>query len=180
MTTATEPRRTLLDISADLTAISDLLTESGGDITDPQVAESVEAWFKEIESDEAEKVGNYIGLIREKELRASAMKAEAERYALHAKHLENSAKALKDRLHFYMDLHGKKKIETPRGNASVCGNGGKPPLRIDPAINPEEVPPIFQRVTISIDNEKVREAIAGGQDVPWATIEASGSHLRIK
>jgi hypothetical protein len=171
MTETTTKKRTLLDISDDLMAINDLLFESGGDISDPAVAEAIDEWFAEIEADEERKVGNYIGLIREKELRCSAITEEKERFAKLATALGNSAKGLKERLKYY--------IETPRGNASVCGNGGKTPLLIVD-IAAESVPPRFQKITLTIDHDIVRNALEAGEKLEWASLEERGTHLRIK
>jgi hypothetical protein len=179
MTETTTKKRTLLDISDDLMAINDLLFESGGDISDPAVAEAIDEWFAEIEADEERKVGNYIGLIREKELRCSAITEEKERFAKLATALGNSAKGLKERLKYYMQLVSKNKIETPRGNASVCGNGGKTPLLIVD-IAAESVPPRFQKITLTIDHDIVRNALEAGEKLEWASLEERGTHLRIK
>lgn len=173
-------KRSLLDISDDLQALDDLLFETGGDISDPDVAAAIESWFAEVQADEATKVGNYIGLIREKELRAAAIAEEIERYKKLQSALVNSASGLKDRLKWYMESKDRKKIETPRGNATICGNGGKLPMQIAETVRPEELPPRFQKVTVSVNGDAVRDALEKGEQLEFAEILPRGTHLRIR
>ena len=81
--------RTIYDISADLAALETILHENGGDITDPQAADALAEWERELETDLAGKVDRYCALIAEMEVRAAARRAEAER-------LVDLAKADKD------------------------------------------------------------------------------------
>lgn len=173
-------KRSLLDISDDLQALDDLLFETGGDVSDESVASAIEEWFAEVHADEAAKVGNYIGLIREKELRAAAITEEIERYKKLQAALTNSAKGLKDRLKWYMENNGKKKIKTPRGNASICGNGGKQPIQISESVQAKELPPRFQKVEVTINSDAVREALEKGEALEFAALEERGTHLRIR
>lgn len=174
----TQQRRSLLDITADMRALDDLLEDVGGDISDPQVEAAVSQWFAELDQDLNTKVDGYCGLIRQKELLASARRAEADQLLLRARTEENQVKSLKERLKFAMTERGLKKAGNVR-TASVCGNGGKQPVEIDP-IEARTLPPRFQKVLIDIDADKVREALEAGEELAFARILPRGTHLRVK
>jgi hypothetical protein len=47
--------------------------------------------------------------------------------------------------------------------------------------NPENhIPKEFLRVKYEVDTDKVRDALAEGQELGWATLGERGDHLRIK
>ena len=71
--------RSLFNITEDLLALERILFETGGDITDPAVAEVVDSWFDELQGDLGQKVENYCQLIKDVEIRASNRKREEER-----------------------------------------------------------------------------------------------------
>jgi hypothetical protein len=169
--------RTLFNISDDLRALDHLISEVGGDISDPSIADAVEAWIRELDSDLTRKADNYAALIAEMRQRAEIRKAEAERLAQKARRDEDSASFLSARLMAALEERGLKKIETDRFTLSVAANGGKAPLSIT-----EDVPLEWCRTIEKIepDKEKIRTALEGGADLPFASLLPRGKRLSIK
>lgn len=179
MTDNTQKKETLLDIAVDLQFINDKLTELEGDADNPEIASKLDAWFDVISDDLEAKVAGYIGLIREKELRAKALKEERDRLDKSLKAYANSGKALKERLQFAMEqvLH-KDKIETSRGTAAIQKNGGK--QKVDIQIPSHELPPKYQRMVIDPDAEAIYDALKAGEEIDGCSLQDRGTHLRIR
>jgi hypothetical protein len=175
-------KRTLYDIGSDLMALEDLLAETGGDISDPEVMAQVDAWFESIQKDQANKVENYCHLISDLLARAEARKVEAQRMSNLAKTSANSAASLKKRLQAYMEVTKQKKIETPLYKLSIAGNGGKLPMDIleEAKSHPETVPKRYQRIKIELDTEAVAKDLEAGVKLSFAQLGERGTHLRIK
>jgi hypothetical protein len=47
-------------------------------------------------------------------------------------------------------------------------------------INAEDLPQEFQKVTISANNDAIREALESGEQLGWARIGERGEHINIK
>jgi hypothetical protein len=177
---ATTQRRTLLDISDDLIALGDLLDERDGDISG--IEQAIDQWMAEIGTDRDAKLDNYAALIRERELVASALKAEEERLAMRRRVAENTIKSLKDRLKMFFERTGLRKVETKRYVIAVQANGGLQPLELsaDAVADPKSLPLRFHLVTIEADTEAIRKAIDKGESLPFASLGERGTHLRIR
>lgn len=180
---------TLYQISEDLHALHCLLEETDGDVTDEQVAEAVEKWFSEIESNQNAKVNNYCKLIASLDYFSDIREAEGKRLELESKKfiksskvLQNRTQSLKDRLKWYMQVNNIPKISTDLYTVSVASNGGKAPLIYpeswdeDPASAPER----FHRKIIKLDVENLRNALSEGEDVEGCKIGERGTNLRIR
>lgn len=173
---------TLYEISQDLIAIEELLTETGGEITDDEAGAALEKWFDEIGEQRDAKIDGYCALIREFEARSEARELEAKRLMALAGSDLNNAKRLKARLKGFMEAQGLKKLETPRFRLSVANNGGAQPLMVPPAweAEPASAPEAFQRRVIQLDKDAIREAIRNDEEAHGASLGERGNHLRIK
>ena len=169
--------RTLLDITEDLQALDDLLSEAGGDITG--VEGTVDAWLAELEQDLKGKVDNYAALITAMNARAEVRKAEADRLYQRAKTDANNARFLRDRLKLALEDRGISKLETARYKVGVSKAGGATPLII---ADPTVVPAAFIRVTEvrEPDKDAIRKALESGAQVPGATLGVRGTYLAIR
>lgn len=169
--------RTLLDITEDLQALDELLTEAGGDISG--VEGTVDAWLAELELDLKGKVDNYAALITAMNARAEIRKAEADRLYHRAKVDINSAKFLRERLKLALEQRGISKLETARYKVGVSKVGGSAPVIIP---DPTAVPPDFIRITEIRDPDKdaIRKALESGQQVSGATLGGRGTCLTIR
>lgn len=168
---------TLIDIGQEMTALAALLDElPDGELT-PETAAALDAWFAEIEGDREHKLDGYCALIENWQLRAAARKGAAERLLRHVQADENRVKRLKERLKFFMEMTGQKKVETERYKIAVCNNGGKAPVEITGDVH--AMPPQFQRVTIAPNTDVIREALEAGGKWDFARLLPRGTHLRI-
>lgn len=166
---------TLLEIASEFAALDALLIENGGDLSDPAVDQAVSAWMAELQSDLDGKVDAYAAYIRELQLRAAARREESERIAKAAKTNENTVSWLKERLKTTLAALNIQKAGHIR-TASICGNGGKPPLVIDEGA---EIPSAYLRIVTSPDVELIRKSIESGECLPFARLAERGTHLRI-
>ena len=175
-------RRTLYAITADLIALDDILTESGGDITDEAAERAVDSWLESLGNERDEKLDGYCGLIREIESRCEARKVEATRLSALARADDNAAKRLKDRMKLMMELTRTAKIETTHFKIGVCANGGKQPIELRPEYlaNPTLLPPAFQHVEIRPDTDAIREGLEAGEAMIFAELKPRGTHVRIR
>lgn len=172
--------KTLFEIGADAQALNELLIELEGDISDPAVAEAIDEWLQENSVALDKKLDGYGALIREREALAEARKAEAARLQALAKTDENTAKRLKERLQYFFEERGITKQETARFKFSVVANGGKAPLLIDEGICPEDMPEVWQKVTVDFDRDAIRQALEAGAKISCARLAERGRSLRIK
>jgi hypothetical protein len=167
---------TLLQIAADAQALLDLIDGADAEL-DPATEAALDAWFQEVEVAEATKLEGYCRLIRILELRAAARKEEAERIAKLVRVDENKARSLKDRLKLYLEVAGKKWIDTATYRITLVANGGKAPLEIPP--NAAELPEQVQRISVSADVDAIREALECGDAVFGCRLLDRGKHVRI-
>ena len=173
---------TLFEISNELAAIEELLTENDGEITSDAAGEALEAWFDELGEARDAKIDDYCRLIATVTARANARTEELTRLGALVDTDENTIKRLKTALHNFMLERGVTKIETPLHKLTIAKNGGKAPLAIpdawreDPASAPEQ----YHRAVIHLDTELIRADLAGGEEIPGCAIGERGTHLRIK
>ena len=170
---------TLFEISDDLRALDQLLYESGGDITDPEVEQAISEWMESLDEDLTTKVDNYAALITEIEARAEARKKEADRLRDRAKVDANAAKSLKERLQFVFEQRGLGKLECPRYVVGLRKHGGKLPVEVDD-VPAEELAPQYQRVRVDVDKNAIREALEKGEQLSFARLGERGQSLSIR
>lgn len=173
-------RRSLFEIGEDLSGFDDLLFETGGDVSDPDVEKILDGWFEELQTNLKEKVDNYAAFIKEKEALAEVRRQAARDITELARVDENTASRLKDRLKDFLIVKNIKKVESARYTTGWRNNGGKLPLSIDEDVDPKELPERFQKVTYEVDTSAVREALDAGEDVEFASYGERGTHLSIR
>ena len=170
-------KQTLLQITDDMAALGDLLSDCGGDISSPEVEAAITAWESELTDNLHDKLDAYAVLISEMEARAAVRKAEAKRIAERAKVDENSASALRERLRMVFQIKQLPTVETKRYKISLVNNGGKAPLLIE-----GEVPNEFTKTVTVIepDKDKIRQFIEGGGTTSFARIGDRGQRISIR
>lgn len=141
------------------------------DVDEQMILDTLEAIEGEIE----DKADGYAKIIRELESKANARKEEAKRLTESAKSFENKTKLLKQNLFNAMKATGKTKFATELFSFNIAKNGGKQTLTID-----GDVPEEYTKTIIENDNDKIREALESGKELPFAHLEPRGESLRIK
>jgi hypothetical protein len=173
---------TLFEISDELAAIEELLTQNDGEITDDAAGQTLEAWFDQLTDVRDAKIDDYCRLITMIRERAEARHREMMRIGALADVDENAITRLKTALHNFMLERNVTKIETTLHKLTLAKNGGKAPLivpeawRDDPASAPEQ----YHRRVVKLDVDAIRADLLGGEEVPGCAIGERGTHLRIK
>ncbi|NBW19767.1 MAG: hypothetical protein EBR82_68520, partial [Caulobacteraceae bacterium] len=108
--------RTLFKITEDLNALADILTETGGEISDDEQGSALEAWWQELGEERDQKIDNYCAMIQELEARATTLAWESERLANLGDADHKAAARLKLRLREFLQEQGIEKLRTPRFN----------------------------------------------------------------
>lgn len=169
---------TLFEIGEELRALDALLDETGGELT-PETESVVEEFFRELQSDQANKLNGYCHYLKKLESEAAVARATADQFRQKVAVRENAALRLKDRLKEFMIATGQKKAVTTEGwEIAVVNNGGKQPMDLDAtAPIPKEFmvqpPPVA-------DKDLIRAALEGGAKLPFARLKERGQQLRIK
>ena len=166
-------KESLFKIGEHFYALESLIIEQEGEITD-----EIDQWLDEYQAKEEEKIDAYCYVIQ----KFDDIAQEAQRLAERSKTYSKKVSQLKDRLKIYLENRGREKVETPRFTVTICGNGGKLPVKLHEDITPEDLPDQFTRTFIEPDMQKIREAIQDGdkQALNIAQILPRGTHLRIK
>lgn len=180
-TEAPTKRKNLFDIGEELIAIEEMIEAAEGDIGDPAEEAWITEWLESAAEAQASKVDCYINLVRSFENKAAAAGAEEDRYKK-AKTVNHShASRLLSRLKQHMEKTSQLKIETATGRTvTIQKNGGVAPLIVSPDVDPTQLSPKFQKLTIELDTKAVRAAIAAGEEVAFASLGERGTSLRIK
>ena len=172
---------TLYKIGAELTKLEGMLEENGGVLDDPALEAYVLEQLALIDEHQQERADAYCSLIHKAEAMSEAARLEANRYSDASKVQANFAARLKQRLKEHMEAHGIRKIETTTGRKIyVQQNGGKVPVVYMPGLQPMDLDPEYQKMTVAVDGERVRAALEAGKKLKFAEFGERGTSLRIK
>lgn len=173
--------KTLYEIGSALIELNDLCEEIEGDLSRAgELSAAIEAYMASLEDQQAEKLDNYVGLIRQLEAEAVAARAEAEQWQQKARRRERRAQWLLENLQKHLDRTGQDRVRTASGREiAVVKNGGEQPLVIDPNAT-IDCNMDFVYPTYHWDKTAIREALAAGRELPFARLGERGRHLRIK
>ncbi len=167
--------RTLFDhLSAELLALDTALD----DLDDSSQLETIAAYLETLTTDRDHKLDGYATLISELDARATARMTEAQRLTALARTDENKAQRLKERLKLFFEVHGLERVNTARYRLSIAKNGGKTPIFL--SVEPEQLPPAYQRTRIEADLEAIRTTLGTGEKLVFAQLIERGTSLRIK
>lgn len=176
--------RRLLEIGDDLRALNDLLEETGGELSTPEVEAAFVALSQSIIREEGAKLDRCVNYLRRLDMEATAARAEAEQYMTHATVREARARRFKDFLRSYIETTGRTKVQTESGRVlAIQANGGNAPIRwLDSSIDPETLPPEFVVVRKTINADAVRRALEerNPDALKIAMLDDRGRHLRIR
>ena len=145
---------------------------------DPDMEESVDAWFDTMESLEAEledKADGYAKVIAQLQADGAAIKAQEERLYARRKTIENRIDHMKERLQQMMTITGKTKFKTPLFSFGIQKNPAS--VVID---NEAEIPAgywIPQQP--KLDKTSIKDWLKEGNECEWAHLAQSES-LRIR
>lgn len=170
---------TLYEISDDLECIEEIFQQDS-DATESENQAIIDDWLDDALADLNSKVDGYVSLIKEKEARANARKAESQRLSQLAKTEQSGANYLKKNLWEFFEHHKIPKMKTRRFNVGVVGCGGVRPLEIS---CPVESLPEAYRIEVTLvnpDKKAIREAIESGEEIKGCELLKRGTRLSIK
>lgn len=187
---AEKPKKSLDYILQDKKALDELLEETGGELN-----EALESFLTEVYGNIETKVDNVAGLIRHLELEASNYEAYARDFSEKKKARENQVKKIKEHFKMLMLYRKVDKLEGEAFTLAIQKNGGLAPLRFyepwDQKFSEEsftviddeyasKVPESVVKTVKVLDKAKLREELATGTVMEFATLTEPGTHLRIK
>ena len=121
------------------------------------------------------KADSYAVVIDELKAHQAKVNAEIQRLQRMETAIDNSITRMKARIKETMETMGKKEIKTDLHTFKIQPNGGLQKLTIT-----GDVPDKYNKVTVAPDNDKIRKAIADGEQIDFAKLEPRGTQLRIR
>ena len=163
--------RALFEITPDLQLCLDSIDESG------EIDPAMDAFFDSILEEEAQKLDSYAWAIAICNAENKAFDEEAAFFKRKADARKKKAEALKKRMLEHLLATGRTEVRSATGKKiKVQSNGGIQPLTIrDDKVLPDE----YTKVFVVVDHDKIRNAIAAGQELEFAKLEERGKHVRI-
>lgn len=152
----------------------DIETEENGELSESTLA-MLEAWEKQL----TEKADSIIYASRQIDSEAEHYKEEADRLMVLCTQRKRLAQSLKERVHLAMKALG---IDSIKGyyKLTVAKNGGSIPLNIEVPVDKLPKEYVAEKVTLLPDQDKIRQALEAGKEVPGCALKERGTHLRIK
>ena len=163
---------TLFELTGEFLEVMDMFTDP--DI-DPQVlADTLESIEGAIEV----KAEGYVKVLKALEAEAKTCKEQEEEWKAKRQVRENHAKRMKEALKHAMIATGKEEIAAGEAvKIKLVNNGGQLPLIVDPEA---KIPDRFQKITYSVDNGLIRQALDDGEALPFAHYGERGKSIKIK
>lgn len=163
----------LYDLSDQFAELDACFEENGGELT-PELEARLEA----LQGTREQKIDGLCYVIRNRQARAEARKAEAERFSKLAKVDQNTADRLKRYLLGWLQFMGTKRVETDTFVVREQTNG-RPTVIV--GIEDEDLPEQFRLQEWKANVAALREAWEKDPDSLPAGVEVvTGSHLRIQ
>lgn len=131
-----------------------------------------------IEGEIEDKTNGYCMIIRQFDADINALKEEETRLAKRRKSLESRKDFLKGNLFGTMKTVGLSKITTPMFTVNIQRNGGKRALVLD--VEPDQLPEEFQKITVSANNDALRELLGEAEACAYCHLAEQGEGLRIR
>ena len=139
---------------------------------------ATESLIELTEADIVVKLESYGKFIRNLESRRDAKKEESRRLQSEATIDDNKITRLKNNIKCCMLMLGCKRVDAGLFTFTVANNGGKTPLVIE--VEPETLPESLRKVSVSANNDAIREWLEAGNSVAGCRIGERGTSLRIK
>lgn len=160
---------TLYELTGQFRELLELVEQ--GEVDPEMLADTLEGLEGEIEI----KADGYAKVIKELEGKTAMLKGEIERLSNRKSAIENNIKTMKESLEIAMRTTGKTKFMTDLFNFNIAKHGGKQPIEFTGEVTTE-----YTKTVIQADNEKIRQALESGQQLPFAMLKERGESLRIR
>lgn len=124
------------------------------------------------------KIESCCKIIKNLEAEKDAIKNECQRLSDKKKSIEGRIDYIKSMVKESMEVLELKAAGGDILKAKIQKNGGKAPIILD--VDENDIPEDFQKVTYTVDKEKIRQTIEEGGPLDFAHIGERGESLRIK
>ena len=167
---------TLLELTSEYALLKNIIDDQT--LSDQQVDEILDARLADLKTDTQNKVGAYVGLIKEFELAALTQKAMSEAIKKRAEQNDRKAQRIKDKLQWALEAAKLNKVETVYGSVSFWGTNLPGALEIDSV---DEIPDNFVEVVTVKKPKKdaIKKAIVDGEVVPGVTLHPRKKTLKL-
>lgn len=176
--------RSLFDISDDLYALADLLTDAEGEIEGDEAETAIDKWLKELGQERNAKLDAYARLIASMKADAKAIKDEVNRLKERQRIKKAAAERLESRLDSFFKVHGIDSLKTDLFTFKMQKPGGKPKVILNQYYEdfPVDLPEGLRRVKFEPDLVAIRERLEeGDEDIErYASLATPELRLRIK
>jgi len=146
-----------------------------GDSDDPEeqkaFMDTLEGLVGEIEI----KADSYAVVIAELKAQQDKISTEIKRLSGIEKAISDNIDRMKERIKDAMIAMDKTEIKTDLHTFKIQNNGG-----VQPMVITGDVPDNFKKVVLENDNDKIRDALKAGENLPFAHLVERGTHLRIR
>ena len=158
----------------------------------PEEREVAEEIFNEFLPRLESKIDAYIKVIKWRESLIEYQENEARRCEALAYQNKQTVQWLKSKLQAFMEQRVQqlgdrgKRLEGKLSKDSLCNNGGRPPIWINPELTSEDYPEEYKETRVHIDRNKIAEdainydEVRDSQGTLIAKVMPRGKHLRIK
>jgi hypothetical protein len=179
----------------DLGGIKDAMLEAIIDALenpDPEHPEReviLQSQLAELELEIANKVDAIAGVLAAKQAEINYLLERREHFDKLAKSRQNAIERFKAYIKLVLERQGATAIAGKEASLRSVKNGGKPPVWVNPEIDPRDFPSdvVDERITFSVCNESVRSKLAeagtdtllGKNGQILAKVQERGTHLRI-
>lgn len=160
----------LYELTGEYMQLLEMLEESDN-LEEQVIKDTLEGIDGELEI----KADGYAKIIRELEAEAKKFEEESKRLTDRCSTLKNRVKLLKEHLFRSMQITGKTKFKTDLFSFAIQKNGGVCPMEIKPDM---DIPEEYLRK--EPDNEKIRQTLNAGTELPFAVLKEREWHLRIR
>ena len=162
------------------------------DSDNPEERQVAEEIFNEFLPRLDSKIDAYIRVIKWRESLIEYQENEASRCQALANTNKQTVQWLKNKLQAFMETRVEqlgdkgKRLEGKLSKVSLCNNGGRPPIWINPELIPEDYPKEYQEIRVHIDRNKIAEDAINYDEVRddkgtlIAKVMPRGKHIRIK
>lgn len=168
----------LYDLSAELRAVHEDLADAGGELT-PVIQSALDR----LKATLPQKIDQYVNWAKQLAMEEAACREEAERWTRKARSREKAQAWIKQALQDHMDAHGLTEAGNPLRPVRLVDNGGMQkmehtlPKRIDRNVNTT----IYDLIPAhyALNEQRLREALEAGQEIPGAKLLPRGKHVRM-
>lgn len=178
-------KTSLYEITEELAKLDEIFELNGGELPEGEQGETLQAWLEKYEFMAQEKVDGYGSYWTNLKGSVVAYEAEIERLTARVAAAKRKMENLKTLADIAMTKLKREKLEGMLFTIAKQPNGGVAPMEImEPyKSDPTKLPEAFQKITVSADSKKIREALEKdpkGDVASVAQMGTRGYSIRIK